>query len=70
MFAIIGALISGVSSIFGAATGGVGRVLTSLATGLGICASTSAWLSVFLVTDGKVRDAAITLGKDIIGAVI
>ena len=63
------ALLGVVSGLFGAASGGVLTALKAVAMGLGLRFYLG--LAVGLViTDNKVRDAAIQLGKDIIGAVI
>ena len=69
MLAILGVAISAISSLFGAASGGVLTALKAVALGLGI--RFYAGLSVgLIITDNKVRDAAIQLGKDIVEAVI
>ena len=69
MFALLGPLLSIVTSLFGGVTGGVLSVLEMLAGSLG--ARFYAGLTVGLcITNNAVRDIAIDLGKAVIGAVI
>ena len=69
LLGIVGAVISGLSSIFSATSGGALSALKGLATGLGL--RFYAGVAVGLViTDSTVRGDAIDLGKAIIGAII
>ena len=69
MLALLGSLLGIVTSLFGGVSSGVLTVLKALALGLGL--RFYAGLAVgLIITDNKVRGAAIQLGKDIIGAVI
>ena len=69
MFALLGPLLSIVTSLFGGVTGGVLSVLEMLAGSLG--ARFYIGLTVGLcITNNAVRDVAIDLGKAVIGAVL
>ena len=70
MFALLGPLLSIVTSLFGGVSGGVLAVLESLgAASLGI--RFYAGLTVgLIITNNAVRDVAIDLGKAVIGAVL
>lgn len=69
MLAILGVAVSAISSLFSVASGGALTALKAVAMGLGL--RFYAGLAVgLIITDNKVRDAAIKLVKDIIGAVI
>ena len=69
MFALLGPLLSIVTSLFGGVTGGVLSVLEALAASLGI--RFYAGLTVgLIITNNAVRDVAIDLGKAVIGAVL
>ena len=69
MIALLGVAVSAISSLFSVASGGVLSALKTVALGLGIRFYVGLSVGLF-ITDGKVRAAAIQLGKDIIGAVI
>ena len=69
MFALLGPLLSIVTSLFGGVSRGVLTVLKALALGLGL-RFYAGLVAGLLITDNKVRGAAIQLGKDIIGAVL
>ena len=69
MLALLGPLISIVTSLFGGVSTGVLSVLESLAASLG--ARFYIGLTVgLIITDNKVRAIAIDLGKSVIGAVL
>ena len=69
MIALLGVAVSAISSLFSVASGGVLTVLKAVALGLGLRFYAGLVVGL-LITDNKVRDAAIQLGKDIIGAII
>ena len=69
MLAFLGIAASAIKSLVGVASGGASGILKTVAMGLGL--RFYAGLVVGLViTDNKVRAAAIQLGRDIIEAVI
>ena len=69
MFALLGPIISVVTSLFGGISGGVLSVLESLAASLG--ARFYLGLTVgLIITNNAVRDIAIKLGKAVIGAIL
>ena len=69
MLAFLRIALTAITGIFGAASGGAATILQTVALGLGL--RFYAGLVVGLViTDNKVRAAAIQLGRDIIEAVI
>ena len=69
MLALLGVAVSAISGLFSAASGGVLTALKGLAMGLGLRFYAGLVVGL-LITDNKVRAAAIQLGKDIIGAVL
>ena len=69
MLALLGVAVSAISGLFGAASGGVLSALKTVALGLGLRFYAGLVVGL-LITDNKVRGAAIQLGKDIIGAVL
>ena len=69
MLALLGPLIGIVTSLFSGISGGVLAVLKTVAMGLGLRFYAGLVVGL-LITDNKVRGAAIQLGKDIIGAVL
>ena len=69
MLAILGVAATAISSLFSVASGGVLTALKAVAMGLGLRFYVGLAVGL-IITDNKVRDAAIQLGKDIIGAVI
>ena len=69
MLAFLRIALTAITGIFGVASGGAATILKTVALGLGL--RFYAGLVVGLViTDNKVRAAAIQLGRDIIEAVI
>ena len=69
MIALLGVAVSAISSLFSVASGGVLSVLKTVALGLGLRFYAGLVVGL-LITDNKVRGAAIQLGKDIIEAVL
>ena len=69
MLALLGPLIGIVTSLLGGISGGVLTVLESLAGSLGIRFYLGLTVGL-IITDNKVRDVAISLGKAVVGAVI
>ena len=69
MIALLGVAVSAISGLFSVASGGVLTALKAVAMGLGLRFYAGLVVGL-LITDNKVRDAAIQLGKDVIEAVI
>ena len=69
VLAILGVAATAISSLFSVASGGVLTALKAVALGLGLRFYVGLAVGL-IITDNKVRDAAIQLGRDIIGAVI
>ena len=69
MLAILGPLLSIVTSLFGGISGGVLAVLESLAGSLGVRFYIGLAVGL-IITDNAVRDVAIDLGKAVIGAIL
>ena len=69
MLALLGVAVSAISGLFSVASGGALTALKAVAMGLGLRFYAGLVVGL-LITDNKVRDAAIQLGKDVIEAVI
>ena len=69
MIALLGVAVSAISGLFSVASGGALTALKDVAMGLGLRFYAGLVVGL-LITDNKVRAAAIQLGKDIIEAVL